>query len=318
MNLQKKIIESAQRLAPHIIRTPLERSAYFSGQTKGNIFFKNEHCQRTGSFKVRGALNKMLMLSESVRTTGVICASAGNHGIGTALAGKLTNTSVTVYLPGSVDESRLAQIKAFGAKVELVNGGCGVAEQSAREASQSLNKIYISPYNDLEVIAGQGTIGVELLEDLNEIDYCFVAVGGGGLISGIGTLLKSKFPNMKLIGCLPENSCVMAESVKAGYVVPDKGRSTISDSTAGDIDPKAITFTLCQELIDDFVLVSEQEIINAMKQVAVHEKYIIEGAAGVAVAGMSKYQAQIENKNTVVVVCGRNINFERYIRAIGV
>lgn len=312
MSLFDKILDAKKIISPHIYRTTLEKSVYLSKRFSANIYLKNEHCQKTGSFKIRGALNKVFNRPPSQAGRGIVCASAGNHGIGVACAGQLVNRDVTVFLPQYVDDFRLKLIEYYGGQAIKIDGDCGEAERAARAYADADNLSYISPYNDLDVIAGQGTIGLELNEDLPNIDYCFVAVGGGGLIAGISTYLKTTQTQCQMIGCLPENSCVMADSVQAGTIVPDKGLSTISDSTAGSLEAGSITLPICRENINKFMLLSEEKIKQAMRVIAENERWIVEGAAAVPVAALMQNQLSVAGKNIVIVLCGRNIAFNTY------
>lgn len=170
--------------------------------------------------------------------------------------------------------------------------------------------VYISPYNDPQIIGGQGTIGIELRRQLDSIHAIFIALGGGGLISGIGGYLKSVNTDVTIIGCSPENSPVMVESIRAGKILKMESKPTLSDGTAGGIEPGAVTFELCQEFVDDYVLVSEDEIKKAMKLFIETHHMLIEGAAGVAVASFLKKKGSFADKNVVIIICGANIGLE--------
>ncbi len=194
MELYQRIDSAYRRIKNHARRTPLEKSLGISQITETDLYFKCEHLQETGSFKFRGATNKILSLTEEQRQRGVIVASSGNHGIASTLAAQRSQTQATVYVPETAAASKLDQITALGGMVKKVQGGCVAGELAARQASQNEGKEYISPYNDFETIAGQGTIGVELNEQCPDLDAVFISVGGGGLISGIAAYLKSVNP----------------------------------------------------------------------------------------------------------------------------
>lgn len=314
--LVSAIIHAHQALRPQVAITALSHSAALSALTGCEIYLKCEHLQHTGSFKFRGASNKVLALTKEQRQKGVITASSGNHGQALALAGARAGVPVTVYTTTSASPTKLAAIKAFGATVvSLDTDPLSVELEAARQAKLQ-NTLFVSPYNDADIIAGQGTIGAELVEQLPDVDAVFVAVGGGGLISGIGAALAHLKPGTEIIGCWPANAPTMQRSLEAGEIIEMEEEDTLSDGTAGGIEPDSITFPLCQKLIDRTVLVSEQEIRDAMKAVARSERWIIEGAAGVALAGAVKLAADYQGKKVAVVLCGRNILLEKFIGAV--
>lgn len=314
--LVNAIIHAHQALRPQVAITALSHSAALSALTGCEIYLKCEHLQHTGSFKFRGASNKVLALTKEQRQKGVITASSGNHGQALALAGARAGVPVTVYTTTSASPTKLAAIKAFGATVvSLDTDPLSVELEAARQAKLQ-NTLFVSPYNDADIIAGQGTIGAELVEQLPDVDAVFVAVGGGGLISGIGAALAHLKPGTEIIGCWPANAPTMQRSLEAGEIIEMEEEDTLSDGTAGGIEPDSITFPLCQKLIDRTVLVSEQEIRDAMKAVARSERWIIEGAAGVALAGAVKLAADYQGKKVAVVLCGRNILLEKFIGAV--
>ncbi len=314
--LQDQIEAAHQRIREHIRETPLEFSQYLSAQFDANVYLKLENVQHTGSFKFRGALNKVLSLSEDELKNGVVTASSGNHGMAVALAAKMANVQAKVFVANIASKAKVERVRQLGAEIQTVGENGLEAELAARDYSGKTGVPFISPYNDPDVVAGQGTIGVELAKQLGQIDGLFISIGGGGLISGIAGYLKSVIPQVRVIGCQPENSRVMYESVKAGRILEFPEQDTLSDGTAGGIEQNAVTFPLCEELIDEFALVSEQEIASAMRVVAAHDNWIIEGAAGVAVAALLKNNVKWRGKNIVVLICGKNISFETLQRVI--
>ncbi len=267
--------------------------------------------QHTGSFKYRGALNKLLNLTDSQQQAGIVVASTGNHAMACAFAAADLNIDATVLVPESVDECKLAQISRLGANVMLVDGDCLAAETAAHALAERENKTYVSPYNDVHVIAGQGTVGIELAQQLPDLDAVFVAVGGGGLIGGVGHYLKSLHPHVDVIGCWPSSAPVMARCLEAGQVIEVAEQATLSDATAGNIEANALTFRLCQQVIDKHVLINEQQIATVIQQTLEHERQVIEGAAAVAIAGALSLSEQYAHKQVAVIVCGRNIAFSK-------
>jgi threonine dehydratase len=315
-DLYEDALKAYQRISGHIVKTPVARSGFLSEQLNAEVYLKNEHVQHTGSFKLRGATNKILSLSDAQRKAGVLAASTGNHGLAVAYASQKFGVPARVVAPAKASPRKLGAIRAMGVEVETVAGDCLAAELSAKEMARQQGRVFISPYNDPEVVAGQGTIGIELHEQLPGLDAVFAAVGGGGLISGIGAVMKRLNGKVRVVGCWPENSRVMYECLKAGKIMDVPETETISDATTGGLEPGSITFELCARLIDDRVLVSEQEIREAMKIIAREESWIIEGAAGVAVAAALKQKDQLQGKKVAIILCGRNIDFEKYKNVI--
>ena len=285
--------------------TPLEECALGRG-----VFLKLEHLQHTGSFKFRGASNKIAMLTAEQAAAGVITASNGNHGLGVAAAARARGIAAEVYCSAHVSPAKARRMEAFGARVHSVGEDPLTAEVAARRAAEQSERVFISPYNDLDVAAGQGTIAVEMLRQMTGLDAVFVAVGGGGLIGGIGAYFKAVSPRTEIVGCWPENSPVMHECLRAGRVVEVAERPTLSESTAGGLESGSVTLELCKAAIDRSVLVTEDEILKAMRWMLENEHWLIEGAAGVAVAACMKETAKYEGKNVAVVICGRNVSPE--------
>jgi threonine dehydratase len=310
MDLITEILQAERRVRPHVLETGLEPSPALAERTGCNVFLKLENLQRTGSFKFRGAMNKVLSLTDAERERGIVTASSGNHGAAVALGLGTIGARGTVFVPEAASPTKVDAIRRFGAEVRHFGNDGVETEMHAREHARANGLTFISPYNDLQVVAGQGTIGVELARQIEPIDAVFVAVGGGGLISGVGGFLKSIAPTTRIIGCSPENSAVMAESVRAGRILDLESKPTLSDGTAGGIEPEAITFDLCRTLVDDFVEVSEDEIRDAMRGFMETHHMMIEGAAGVALATLMKTADQFQGGNVVVVLCGANIGLE--------
>ena len=312
-----KNIEAAERrIRAYIHETPLEHSLLLSKEYGNNLFFKCEHLQKTGSFKFRGALNKIISMSKANKDKGVLAASTGNHGQGVALAAKIAGVKSIIYVPEDVSHIKLEGILALGADIKIYKGDALQTEIEARKAANAQGITFISPYNDIDIISGQGTIGVELLKQCSKLDAVFISVGGGGLISGISSYLKAKNPNIKIIGCWPENAPAMSECIKAGEIIDVPERPTISDGTAGGIEVNSITLPICQKNIDEHVLVSENEIKEAMRIIAQYERMIVEGAAAVAFAAFIKNAKQFKNQNIAIVLCGRNISFDEFMAAV--
>jgi threonine dehydratase len=271
-------------------------------------YLKLEHLQRTGSFKLRGASNKIALLTPEQAARGVVAASNGNHGLGVAAAARIRGIEAEVFVSAQVAPAKAQRIEAMGARIRYAGDDPLTAEIAARRAAEESGRVFISPYNDRDVIAGQGTIGVELRRQVSNLDAIFVAVGGGGLIGGIGTYYKATAPKTEIVGCWPENSPVLYECLRAGRVIEVAEQPTISESTAGNIEPDSVTLEYCRDTIDSSVLVSEDEILSAMRLMLETEHWLIEGAAAVAVAAYLKEAQRYDGRKVAIVICGRNLS----------
>jgi threonine dehydratase len=268
-------------------------------------YAKLEQLQTTGSFKLRGATNKLMSLSPQEAAAGVITSSTGNHGLGVAAAAKVLGIDAEVFLSSQVSQAKQDKIIKQGARIRLVGDDPLAAEVAAREAAVKTGRSYVSPYNDPHVVAGQGTVAVELLRQLPDLDAIFIATGGGGLISGIGTLLHAQAPRAEVIGCWPENSAVLYECLKAGRIFEAPESPTLSESTAGGVEEGSITFDLCREVMHHGVLVTEDEILSAMRW-GHAQGWAMEGAGGVALAAYFKEAQRYAGRKVVVLICGGN------------
>lgn len=308
--LPANVVLAANRIAPHIRETPLDHSPFFSELTGANVFLKLENLQFTGSFKLRGAFNKLLSLTPEQRAAGCVAASSGNHGAAVAFAMSKLGTKGVIFVPEGTSTTKAEAIKRAGGELRFFGTDGLDTEMHAREYAAENGMCYLSPYNDEDIVAGQGTCGVEIAKQLPQADAIFAAVGGGGLISGVGSFLKSVNPTMAVLACQPAASAVMTESVKAGEILELPSQPTLSDGTAGGIEADAITFDLCRAVTDDYVVVSEDQIAEAMRQFIDAHHMLLEGAAGVALAGLRLRADSYQGKNVVVIICGGNISRE--------
>ena len=298
---------SLNNIKNYIERTPLKHSERLSKETNSNIYLKLENFQKTGSFKVRGALNKILNIKSEEK---VVAASSGNHGAAVSYALFQKNMTGIIYVPKNVKKSKVKIIESYGSKVVKFGDDCLDAENEAIRLSKENNLTFVSPYNDYDIISGQGTIGVEILEQNREIDIVFITVGGGGLISGISSYIKSVNPNIKVIGCSPINSSIMINSIKEGKIVNSESKDTLSDGSAGGVEEDSITFNMCKEFIDDYCLVTEEEIALQIKNTLNKDKILIEGSAAVAIASAIKMKSYLKEKNVAIIICGGNIGLD--------
>lgn len=305
-NLYSLIHQAEKRTRPYIRETPLEYSYSLSAETGCEVYLKMENIQVTGSFKARGSMNKILSLKNPSR--GIVTASTGNHGLGVAHALSVTGMKGTIFLPTTASAAKVEAIKQRGGQVAFHGDSGEITERYARQLASDTNQVYVSPYNDIDVIAGQGTIGVELYKQMPDLDAVLVAIGGGGLVSGIASHLKFVKPDIKIIGCLPAHAPVMYECIKAGKVIDVPELPTLSDGTAGGIDYDAMTFDICKQLIDDYILTSEEEILKAMRLVLKQHHLVIEGSAGVAVAALLQQRGKFKGKKVAIILCGGNVS----------
>jgi threonine dehydratase len=289
-----------QRIQPHLTETRL----LFDDSHQ--VYLKCENEQKTGSFKWRGALSK-LSLSNPGQT--IVTASTGNHGLGVANAAALFDLKAKIFIPKSASPRKIEKLIALGADLVQVEGDSLEAELSGKKYAQEHHLPWVSPYNDLDVIAGQGTIGLEISKRLPQVDSVYVTVGGGGLISGIASWINHHHPDAEIIGCQPVNSPEMYLSVHAGHVVnaPD-ALPTLSDGSAGPLEVDSITFGICNELIDRFILIDEADIEKAIRYLYIAHQMIVEGSAGVAMASAMQDSKRKQGAHAVVVLCGGNID----------
>ena len=306
-----------ERIRPYVRETPVEESQAFGGTA--SVYLKLEHQQHTGSFKFRGACHKIALLTPAQAAAGVVAASNGNHGLGVAAAAAARGIAAEVYVSAQVSPAKAQRIAAYGAVVRQAGNHPLAAELAARRAAETSGRVFISPYNDLDEVAGQGTIAVELHRQVPHLDAVFVAVGGGGLIGGIGSYLKPVSPQTEIVGCWPENSPVLYECLRAGRVIDVAEQPTLSESTAGGLEPDCVTLPICQNAIDRGVLVSEAEIRDAMRLILETEHWLIEGAAAVAVAAFRRDlrdAGRWDGKRVAIILCGRNVSPEVLVRVL--
>lgn len=314
MDIRAEVEIAAERIAGRVRKTPIERSPVLHADGSGSTWLKLENLQLTGSFKLRGATHKILSLAENERARGVVAASSGNHGAAVAYAAAAGGSQAVVFVPEGAATSKLDAIRSWGSEVRVHGNDCVVAEAEARRYASDRRLTYVSPYNDPLVVAGQGTLAAELADQLarempeRALDAVFVTLGGGGLISGVGGYLKSVWPDLRVIACSPENSCVMHRSLEAGRVLELESLPTLSDGSAGGVELDSITFDLCRAVIDESVLVTEDQIRDALRLVIGKHHTLVEGAAATAVAAYLARRDELAESNVAIVLCGANID----------
>jgi threonine dehydratase len=297
---------AAARLEGVALRTPLTLSRVLSEMTGGPILLKCENLQRTGSFKIRGAYNRIALLSEAERARGVVAASAGNHAQGVALAASLLGVKATVYMPIGAPLPKVQATSGYGASVVLEGSVYDEAYRAAEVHAESQTAVLVHPFDHPDVIAGQGTVGLEILDELPEVGTILVGVGGGGLISGIAAAVKSMRPQVKIVGVEPEGAAGLNRSLEAGQVVTLPQVSTVADGLAAK-RPGDLTFAHIRELADAMVTVTDEEIAEGLLLMAERSKLVVEPAAAAPVAALMRGRVALTHP-VVAVVSGGNID----------
>ena len=314
INLEK-IKKAHQAIAPYINRTPLILSNYLS---KDRIVkLKLESLQITNSFKLRGATNKLLSLDNEQKQKGVIAVSTGNHGKGVAYAASVLGIQSTIYMSSMVPQYRKEAIEALGAKVEIIGNNSDEADLYAKKLAKDKNITLVHPFDDLDVITGQGTVGLEMLEAMPDIDSVIIPTSGGGLIGGIALAIKLQKPNVKIIATSMKRGPSMYESLKAGKPVDVKEEETLADCLGGSIGLKnQYTFGICKDVIDDFILIDEPKIAEGIKFNFEKHKLVTEGAAATSIMAVKDNLSSYFGKNTICLLCGGNIDSELFGKII--
>ena len=293
--------------------TPLIQSNYLSRKAKGEVYLKLENMQLTGSFKFRGAYNRIVHLSDAEKKRGVIACSAGNHAQGVALSCKLLGIEATIVMPTTAPQAKIEATEGYGATVILHGSSFDEAHEYCHQLVDETGLVYIPPYNDRYVMAGQGTIGLEILNQLWDVDNVIVPVGGGGMISGIAVALKTFNPNIKVIGVQAENIHGMTSSFHGHALTTHKEGVTLADGCAV-ATPGTMTYEVVSELVDDMVLVNEEEIQQAIKVLIQRTKIVCEGAGALSTAALLSGKIKpelLEGKKTVNIVSGGNIDLTK-------
>ncbi|HEY1844111.1 MAG TPA: bifunctional threonine ammonia-lyase/L-serine ammonia-lyase TdcB [Buttiauxella sp.] len=312
------ILEAKKRLAGYIYKTGMPRSNYLSECCKGEIFLKFENMQRTGSFKIRGAFNKLSSLTEAERRKGVVACSAGNHAQGVSLSCAILGIDGLVVMPNGAPKSKVAATMDYSAQVVLHGDNFNDTIAKVSEIVEMEGRIFIPPYDDEKVIAGQGTIGLEILEDLYDVDNVIVPIGGGGLIAGIALAIKSINPTINIFGVQAENVHGMAASFSKGELTSHRNAGTLADGC--DVSrPGKMTYDIVRDLVTDIILVSEQEIRNSMVALIQRNKVVTEGAGALATAALlsGKLDKYIKGRKTVSIISGGNIDLSRVSQITG-
>ena len=308
MELQD-IVLAQKRIASLIKKTELRESVYFSNLIQGHLLLKLENLQITNAFKIRGALNKLYQINKEQKD--IVTASSGNHGQAIARAAKELELKAKIIIPEGTPEKKRNLIQKYGAELLVYGETVDQSETYGREIARRDGKLYISPYNDPDIIAGQGTIGLELIEQLPSLQSILVPIGGGGLISGVAIAIKQSNPNIKIIGIQAQNDAAMYHSQKAGKILsPDQypHSPTLADGLAGGIEENSITFSFVRKYVDQIYLVKEVSIKKAINLLREKEKLIVEGAGAVGIATILENQSHFLKQKIAVVLSGGNID----------
>ena len=311
----EKIKDAHKKILPYVNYTPLVHSEYLSNYS--NVKLKLENFQITGSFKLRGALNKLLSLSKSEKEKGVIAVSTGNHGKGVAYASKVLGIKSTIYMSSMVPQYRRKAIENLGAKVEIVGQNSDEADLFAKNLAKEKNISLIHPFDDEDIIIGQGTVGLEMLEQFPDADTIIIPTSGGGLVSGIAQAIKLQKPKIKIISVSMERGPSMYDSLKKGVPVDVEELETLADCLGGRIGlDNKFTFNIVKEYVDDFVLVSEEKIAEGIKINFLEHKIVSEGAAATSIMVVKEKLSSHIGKNIICLICGGNIDAQLFNKVL--
>ena len=306
----REIYKARSRIKGLVRETPLERSTYLSELCDGEVWLKLENQQLTGSFKIRGALNKLLQLTGEERRRGVVAASSGNHAQGVGHAARMLGIDATIVVPSNTPRVKIEAIESYGVELIVHGEEYMEAERMARGMEAEEGKTFVSAYNDTQVIAGQGTIGLEILESNPDLDTILVPVGGGGLVSGMGCAVKAIDEGIEVLGVQSVASPVMYESIRRGRIVDIEMEESVAEGLHGGIEEGSVTFEMCREHVDGFILVQENTIVEAIADLIQRQRQVAEGAGAVGVAAIMEDRDRFRDRRTAVVVSGGNLDFE--------
>ncbi len=312
------VLAARNRIDPWVQRTPLVRSESLSSLCQRDVRLKLESVQETGSFKLRGAFNRLLTLSEDEKARGVVTVSTGNHGRALAFAASRLGIRAVVCLTSLVPENKVAAIGDLGAEVRIAGADQDIAEAAVEQLAKEQGLVVVSPFDDPEIIAGQGTIGLELLEQQPDVTDVIAPLSGGGLISGIALAMKAARPAVRIIGVSMDRGPAMVLSQQAGKPMPVEELLSLADSLTGSIGlANRHTFGLVRDLVDEMVLVSEAEIAAALRHAYGQERLILEGGAAVGIAALLARRIALGDGPIAVVLSGRNVNIAMLSALIG-
>jgi len=301
------ILDARRRIAPHVLRTPIRHSDWLSRETGGNIFLKLESIQPTGSFKIRGAFNFAIKHAAGSPHVPVVTASAGNQGRALAYAAARLGLRAIVHAPETAPSTKLDAIRALGAELRLWPD-YDAAEREAKRHAAEAGVPYLSPFSHPDIVAGAGTVALEILEDLPDVDLIVVPVGGGGLVSGIGIAAKAATRDIEVVGVEVEASHPFTDGLAAGRIVPIRVGPSLADGLVGNLDPDTITFDLARRVVDRFVLAGEDGLRRGIRGLLAEEHLVAEGAGSVGVVALLDRRIPVEGRRVAAIVSGANID----------
>jgi len=310
----KNIQQAHNRIRPYIHRTPVLTCNALNEMVGARLFFKCENFQKVGAFKFRGACNAIFSLADEEASRGVVTHSSGNHAAALALAAKKRGISARIVMPSNAPAVKIEAVKNYGGMITFCEPTLASRESTAARVIEETGATMIHPYNDYRIIAGQGTAALELIEEVNDLDYVLAPIGGGGLMSGTAITTKSLNPGIKVIGCEPKNADDAYRSFHAGRIIPSQNPKTIADGLKTSLGEK--TFPIIHEFVDQIVLVTEQQIITAMRNIFERMKIIVEPSSAVPFGALISNQLNLSNKKAGIIISGGNVDFSRFFEGI--
>ena len=303
-----------QRIAAHITRTPVLTCTALDRMVGARLFFKCENFQKVGAFKFRGACNAVFSLSEEEASRGVVTHSSGNHAAALALAARKRGITARIVMPSNAPRVKIAAVKGYGGIITFCEPTQASRESTAAQVIKETGATLIHPSNDYRIIAGQATAALELMEEIEELDFVLAPVGGGGLLSGTAIAVKALRPKMKVIGCEPKNADDAYRSMKAGRIIPSENPNTIADGLRTSLGDK--TFPIIRDLVDEILLATEEEIITAMRHIFERMKIVVEPSAAVPLAVLLSNQLNVADKNVGIIISGGNVDLREFFEGM--
>ncbi len=310
IDVPQLVLDALERTRDYLTPTPLEYSRYLSEQIDGEVWLKLDSMQPTSSFKYRGAVNKVMSLTDEELSRGTVAVSSGNFALAITAAMRLRGHSVPIYVSSEMEPTRIKLLRDNGVKLVIHDGDSWATEMEAGRVAKEEGKVHLAPYNDAIVIGGQGTCGYEISQQLPDLDAALFACGGGGFLTGGAGWLKHHDPGVECFGVNAKNSPAMHHCIKADRMHMVDILPTLADTCEGNIDLDSITFDLSKRHVDDFLLISEDEIAAAMRTLFYQHRLVVEGSGALTVAALLKNKALFKGKKVVPVICGRNIDPE--------